>query len=164
MAIVNRLKTWSANVVIAIAVTLSLGMVLISLLSPWYVTNIDKSLPGLVYTIDRGELPKRNDVAGIKVPDNPYYPEGAPFLKIIRGIPGDVVSCDGKRFFINGVFVAEAKEQTKRGNPLTPGPTGVIPPDHYFVWTPHRDSYDSRYSELGWIPKKQILGTARRLL
>ena len=159
-----RVKRWLSFTLIALAGTLSLSMVLVSILSPWIITNIDESLPGLFYQIDRRGLPARNDVAGITVPANPYYPEGAPFLKIVKGVPGDVVSCDGRRFFINGVFVAEAKEQTQRGNPLTLGPTGVIPPGHYFVWTPHKDSYDSRYGEIGWITTEHILGKARRVL
>ncbi len=159
-----RVKKWLSHILIALAGTLSVSMVMVSILSPWFVTNIDESLPGLFYKIDRSELPTRNDVAGIRVPANPYYLESAPFLKIVKGMPGDVVSCDGRRFFINGVFVAEAKEHTQRGNPLTLGPTGIIPPGHYFVWTPHQDSYDSRYSEIGWVTTEHILGNAWRLL
>lgn len=161
MARFKKLLTVS---IITGATSISVTMLVIALCSPWYVTNIDQSLPGLFYQIEWGELPKRNDVAGIRVPKNPYYPEGAPFLKIIRGVPGDVVTCDGRKFFINGLFAGEAKEQTKRGNPLTLGPTGIIPADHYFVWTPHKDSYDSRYGEVGWVAKQNILGTARRVL
>jgi conjugal transfer pilin signal peptidase TrbI len=41
---------------------------------------------------------------------------------------------------------------------LTLGPTGVIPPGHYFVWTPHRDSLDSRYALTGWIKDAQLQG------
>jgi len=160
----GRIKKLLSGLVITATMAVSVTMLVIVLCSPWYITNIDQSLPGIFYQIERGELPKRNDVAGIRVPKNPYYPEGAPFLKIIRGVPGDVVTCDGRRFFINGVFAGEAKEQTQRGNPLTLGPTGIIPADHYFVWTPHKDSYDSRYGEVGWVAKQNILGTARRVL
>ena len=159
-----RIKHILSRALMAVAGTLALSMLLVATLSPWFVTNIDESLPGHFYQIERGETPGRDEVAGIKVPANPYYPEGAPFLKVIKGLPGDVVSCDGRRFFINGEFVAEAKEQTKRGNPLTPGPTGTIPAGHYFIWTPHQDSYDSRYGEVGWISAEHILGKARRLL
>ena len=160
----DRIKKLISASIITATTMVSVTMLVIALCSPWYITNIDQSLPGIFYEIDRGELPKRNEVAGISVPKNPYYPDGAPFLKIIRGVPGDVVTCDGRKFFINGVFSGEAKEQTKRGNPLTLGPTGVIPPDNYFVWTPHKDSYDSRYGEVGWVTTQHILGTARRVL
>ena len=164
MAIVNTMKQWLTKMVIAVACIVSLILVLISLLSPWYVINIDDSLPGLIYKIDRGTLPIRNDVVGITVPPNPYYPDGAPFLKIITGMPGDTVTRKDRMFYINGQYVAEAKALTNKGYPLTPGPTGVIPPGHYFVWTPHKDSYDSRYNEIGWITTQHILGTARRVL
>ena len=157
-------KQLCTSLMITAAIIISITMVIIAVSSPWFITNIDQSLPGLLYQINRGELPLRHDVVGIRVPPNPYYPDGAPFLKIIRGLPGDIVTRDGKRFSINGVFVGEAKEQTKHGNPLTPGPTGIIPADHYFVWTPHKDSYDSRYSEVGWITIQLLLGTARRVL
>ena len=160
----KNFKMLLSHALMAVAGAVALSMLAVAILSPWFVTNIDESLPGLFYQIERGEFPKRDEVAGIKVPANPYYPEGAPFLKIVKGIPGDVVSCDGRRFFINGKFVAEAKEKTQRGNPLTPGPTGTIPPGHYFIWTPHQDSYDSRYGEVGWVSAEHILGKARRLL
>ena len=159
-----RLKKLLSVLVITGATGVSVAMLLIALCSPWFITNIDQSLPGFLYRIDRGTLPERNAVVGMRVPANPYYPDGAPFLKIVRGIPGDIVTCDGRKFYVNGVFVGEAKAQTKRGNPLTPGPTGTIPPGRYFVWTPHKDSYDSRYGEVGWVPVKHILGTARRVL
>jgi len=160
----DRIKKLLSGLIITVAMTVSVTMLVIVLCSPWYITNIDQSLPGLFYQINRGELPDRDDVVGMRVPENPYYPDGAPFLKIIRGIPGDMVTCDNRKFFVNGVFAGVAKEQTKRGNPLTLGPTGVIPPDNYFVWTPHKDSYDSRYGEVGWVTKQHILGTARRVL
>ena len=160
----NSVKKYLSRALMAVAGTITLSMLLVATLSPWFVTNIDESLPGLFYQIERGAFPVRNEVAGITVPANPYYPEGAPFLKIVKGVPGDVVTCDGRRFFINGEFVAEAKEHTRRGNPLTPGPTGTIPSGHYFIWTPHQDSYDSRYAEIGWVSAEHILGRARRLL
>jgi len=163
MAFVRLIRKWLLSTLVAIGSILAIAMVLVSLLSPWYITNIDQSLPGLVYEIDRGTMPVRNDIAGISIPPNPYYPDGAPFLKIIAGMPGDVVSRQGRMFYVNGVLIAEAKEQTQLGNPLTLGPTGIIPPEHYFVWTPHRDSYDSRYNEIGWIPAQHILGVAWRL-
>ena len=164
MVLVNSMKRWLTKMIIVVACIVSLILVLIPLLSPWYVTNIDNSLSGLIYKIDRGALPIHNDVIGLTVPPNPYYPDGAPFLKIIVGMPGDTVTRKDRMFYINGQYVAEAKERTTRGHPLTLGPTGEIPPGHYFVWTPHKDSYDSRYSEIGWITTQHILGTARRVL
>jgi len=134
-------------------------------LSPWYLfgINIDNSLPGILYLVIRDDLPSRHEVAAFHTPPNPYYPEGAPFIKIVRGLPGDRVSRDGQNFFINNRLIGTAKTKTRHGQPLTPGPTGKIPLDHYFFWTPHIDSYDSRYGEIGWITTDQIMGRAVRL-
>lgn len=135
-------------------------------LSPWYLfgLNIDDSLPGYVYVVIRDELPVRLDIAAFRTPPNPYYPVGAPFIKVVLGVPGDSVTRDGREYSINGVPIGWAKEQTRNGQPLTPGPTGLLPPGHYFFWTPHIDSYDSRYGEIGWITTDRILGRAVRLL
>ncbi len=37
---------------------------------------------------------------------------------------------------------------------------GVIPPHKFFAYTPHKDSFDSRYQEIGLIDEKDIIGTA----
>jgi hypothetical protein len=37
---------------------------------------------------------------------------------------------------------------------------GVIPPHQFFAYTPHKDSFDSRYQEIGLIDEKDIIGTA----
>ena len=147
------------------AVMISL-VIIQAALSPWYLfgLNIDNSLPGYVYLVMRDELPRRDEIAAFRTPPNPYYPENVPFIKIVRGMPGDTVTRDGRSFFINGKRIGWAKEQTRNGHPLTPGPTGTLPPGHYFFWTPHIDSYDSRYGEIGWITTDRILGRAVRLL
>ena len=37
---------------------------------------------------------------------------------------------------------------------------GVIPPDHYYLHADHVDSHDSRYAEIGPVPRDRILGRA----
>lgn len=39
-------------------------------------------------------------------------------------------------------------------------PSGVIPSRKFFAYTPHKDSFDSRYQEIGLIDEKDIIGTA----
>lgn len=80
------------------------------------------------------------------------------------GIPGDEVTREDNRFYINGEYIGTTKYRSRTGEPLRPGPIGVIPDGHYFVWTPHPDSYDSRYEDIGWISKDRIIGCAVRLL
>ncbi|MCP5152447.1 MAG: S26 family signal peptidase [Chromatiales bacterium] len=106
----------------------------------------------------------RGDVIALRPPPNRFFPRPLGFLKVVRGVPGDVVTRDGRLFLVNGEPVGVAKSHAHNGEPLTPGPEGVIPPDHYFVWSPHPDSFDSRYADIGWIASDRILGRADRLL
>jgi len=127
--------------------------------------NATDSLPGLVYVVRAGALPAtRGEAVAFRPPENRFYPERMVFVKKVLGLPGDVVSRAGQDFFINGEYVATAKRRARSGEALSPGPAGVIPAGAYFVWTPHPDSYDSRYEDIGWIPAERLVGRARRLL
>jgi conjugal transfer pilin signal peptidase TrbI len=86
------------------------------------------------------------------------------FVKMVKGVPGDVVTREGRDYYINGVKVATAKEFSLKGEPLELGPTGIIPAGRYFVWTPHKDSLDSRYGRAGWISQDDVIGRAKPLL
>ena len=125
----------------------------------WVGINITKSLPQRFFFIKKTDLSvARDDIISFRWDGGPPYPKGITFTKIAKGVPGDVVTVQGRDFYINGQFVASAKPYSKMGEPLALGPTGVIPPDHYFVWTPHIDSLDSRYALTGWIKAEQLQG------
>ena len=162
----RRVKQLTIRTLIGLSCALISVVIIQAALSPWYLfgLNIDDSLPGTIYLVIRDELPSRHDVAAFRTPPNPYYPEGVPFIKIVRGLPGDQVSREGRVFSINRQIIGIAKTRTRHGQPLTLGPTGKLPLDHYFFWTPHHDSYDSRYGEIGWITTDRLLGRAVRLL
>jgi conjugal transfer pilin signal peptidase TrbI len=162
----KRIKRVLMHTFIGLSGVLIVVVLVQAALSPWYLfgLNIDNSLPGYVYVVIRDEQPARLDIAAFRTPPNPYYPAGAPFIKVVLGVPGDKVSRKGWEFFVNGTAIGIAKERTRHGLPLTPGPTGVLPSDNYFFWTPNIDSYDSRYGEIGWITSDRILGRAVRLL
>ena len=60
--------------------------------------------------------------------------------------------------------VAERRARRARdGRPLERIAPGVIPPDRYFVFAEHADSHDSRYAEVGLVPRDRILGRAMAL-
>lgn len=129
----------------------------------WF--NLSDSLPGLVYWVELGTLPaRRGDAIAFIPPPNRFYPRELKFTKIARGLPGDVISrdADDRRVFVNGQYVGELQTTSSRGD-LLPGPVGVVPPDHYWVWTPHPLSLDSRYADIGYIPRDRVLGRAVRL-
>ena len=70
-----------------------------------------------------------------------------------------MVSRDGKIVSVNGVEIAALKSLSKRGEPLTAGPVGLVPDGCYFVATASKDGFDSRYADIGWVCGSQIFGT-----
>ncbi len=84
-----------------------------------------------------------------------------PYLKTVRGLPGMAVAVakDGT-VSLDGVAVGRAKSHALDGRPLEAIAPGVIPPGHYFLHADHPDSHDSRYAEIGLVPRNRILGRA----
>jgi conjugal transfer pilin signal peptidase TrbI len=121
--------------------------------------NVTDSLKDhLFITIKGNFMPERGDKMAYRWHGGGGYPEGSIFVKIVRGVPGDTVTREGRDFFVNGSYVGTAKEISKTGKPLEAGPVGVIPPGHYYVATTHPDSLDSRYAITGWIKEDAIKG------
>ncbi len=90
-----------------------------------------------------------------------YRPETV-FVKKVKGLPGQTVTVNEDRIVhIDGQPVAKAREQSRSGLPLQPIEGGVIPEGKVFVWTPHEDSYDSRYADIGLVDSARLIGTAR---
>ena len=84
-----------------------------------------------------------------------------PYLKTVRGLPGMAVAvgADGT-VSLDGIPTGKAKMHALDGRPLEAIAPGVIPPGHYFLLGRHRDSHDSRYAEIGLVPRHRILGRA----
>lgn len=80
-----------------------------------------------------------------------------PFFKRIVGMPGDRISVLGRRVYINGQAVGEAKPHTFDGRPLHPIESGRIPARHYYAQGTLADSFDSRYREVGLVPADAIV-------
>ena len=106
-----------------------------------------------------GEDPKIGD----RVLFEPPEAVGAkvPYLKTVRGVPGMTVAVgvDGK-VSLDGMPVGRAKTRALDGRPLTAIAPGTIPPGHYYLHADHVDSHDSRYVEIGLVPRARILGRA----
>ena len=108
-------------------------------------------------------LPIGNPAIGDTVLFEPAASVGSrvPYLKTVRGLPGAVVSVDADRTVrIDGAPVARAKSHALDGRPLEVVRPSVIPEGHYYVHAGHRDSHDSRYAEIGLVPRDRILGRA----
>jgi len=83
---------------------------------------------------------------------------GQPFFKMVRGLPGDRISVDGREVRVNGEPVGIAKTHAFDRRPLEPIAAGVIPPGCYYVQGLSPDSFDSRYRESGLVRAEQVIG------
>lgn len=153
---------------------IGIGGIAASALSSWredhaLFINASESLPNWAFAIDRGRVPKRGDYLFFVPPVNAlvraHFGENpGAFGKIVYGMAGDTVEHRGAEVLVNGRLVGTMKQMTRRGEKLTPGPIGTVPEGCYFVGTPHPDSFDSRYGEIGFICGPQILGTGEAVL
>ena len=84
-----------------------------------------------------------------------------PYLKTVRGVPGMAVGvgADGT-VTLDGEPVARAKPHALDDRPLAAIAPGIIPPGHFYLHADHVDSHDSRYAEIGLVPRARILGRA----
>ncbi|MCY4122127.1 MAG: S26 family signal peptidase [Acidobacteria bacterium] len=92
-------------------------------------------------------------------------PEGiganVPYLKTVRGMPGARVQVGPARtVVVDGRVLGAAKARARDGRPLAAVAPGIVPPGHYFLHGPHRDSHDSRYAEIGFVPRGRIRALA----
>ena len=84
-----------------------------------------------------------------------------PYLKTVRGLPGARIDVDAHGSVrIDGVALGRAKTHALDGRPLAAIAPGTIPPGRYYLHGDHRDSHDSRYAEIGLVPRERILGRA----
>ena len=84
-----------------------------------------------------------------------------PWLKTVRGVPGTAVAVRANRtVLLDGNPVGRAKTRALDGRPLKAAASGTIPPGHFHVHADHVDSHDSRYAEIGLVPRERILGRA----
>lgn len=160
-----KIRRFKRGLGLALGIIVSVWLVSL-LLSPWYRLGINgtESLPGVIYLVLKAETPdNRGELVAFYPPENRFYRQDMFFIKKVMGMPGDEVTRQSQDFYINGEYFATAKTHSQSGKSLHPGPVGTIPNDHYFVWTPHPDSYDSRYEDIGWITKDRVIGRAVRL-
>ena len=86
---------------------------------------------------------------------------GVPYLKTVRGLPGARVAVWADRAVsVDGLVLGLAKVEARDGRPLKAITPGTVPAGHYFLHGPHRDSHDSRYAEIGFVPRARIRARA----
>ncbi len=133
--------------------------------------------------LDLGE-PQRGDVVVFRLPSEP----SVNYIKRLVGLPGDTVKYVNGRLFINekpidietvGPYTGDGQDNATllrehlganwhellqmTGRPSRQG-RFIVPAGHYFMMGDNRDnSRDSRYSGVGFIPDKLIVGRAVRI-
>ena len=105
----------------------------------------------------------RDPAVGDRVLFEPPESTGSrvPWLKTVRGAPGMRIDAgtDGT-VFLDGSPVAIAKTTALDGRPLAAIAAGTIPAGQFYLHADHVDSHDSRYAEIGLVPRERILGRA----
>ena len=85
----------------------------------------------------------------------------APYLKSVAGVPGDRIAVDPNRgVWVEDRLIGRAKPVSLDGRSLVPVASGRVPEGHFFVFADHPDSHDSRYAEIGLVPRDRIHGRA----
>lgn len=98
--------------------------------------------------------PKRGEVIVFKYPSDPRRK----FIKRIMGLPGDQIEVRNHQLYVNG----SALEEEYINGP-TYGDFGpiVVPEGSYFVMGDNRNnSDDSRFADVGPVPRKLVVGRA----
>ena len=131
--------------------------------------NSSESLPNWAFVIHKTETPARGEYVFFVPPAAPlvvrhFGAKKQMFGKIVYGMPGDLVEHRGADVIVAGKLVAHLKPLTKFGERLVPGPTGIIPRDCYFVGSPHKDGFDSRYAAIGFACANKIVGVGKPIL
>ena len=126
------------------------------------IINLSSSLPYKLFFATFGKLPNsRDQIFLFTAKNNILYQADQVFIKRVGGLPGDVITIKDHDFYINNQRIGKAKEYALEGQKLTMASIAcVIPKGKYFAYTSHKDSYDSKYQEIGLIDEKNIIGTA----
>jgi len=103
--------------------------------------------------------PKRGQVVVFRYPGD----ERRKFIKRMIGLPGDEVAIKNGFLYVNGLRLDEDYINGPTYGTYgasTFGPV-LVPEGHYFVLGDNRrNSDDSRYPDVGFVPKKNLVGRA----
>lgn len=122
--------------------------------------NNSPSIPMKLFIVMKGAQVHQGDVMVFHWKGDRQNPQGALFVKYVKGVPGDVVTVKGTAFFVNGQPVGIAKERNHLGELLVPNRPKKLGPDEYYGYGTHPKSMDSRYAKVGYIHRSDILGRA----
>jgi conjugal transfer pilin signal peptidase TrbI len=143
-----RLKT-----LIILIISLLIGLLISNRLV--FVVNVTESLPQVFWLGVKGITPKKGDYIVFTASGHDMS-----FIKRIAGESGDEIKVKGCDFFIDNEYVATAKTHSLEGKVLDLSEEGKLREGEYFVLGEHKDSFDSRYKQMGRIEESRILAVA----
>lgn len=140
--------------------------------------NRSPSLPNWAYFVERGASPMIGDVAFFVPPRNAlvqkhFGSQPSAFGKIVYAVGGDVIEHRGDLVLVHrsvsvpgspAELVSVKKPVSANGDVLKAGPSGRVPDGCYYMGSPHKDGFDSRYAAIGFVCGRQIVGVARRVI
>ncbi len=149
-------RVWGAAVVVVyLVITLSVQRFEFGI-------NMTPSLPNWGFFTDKSQTPKRGDYVKFTPYENEFY--DGDFVKRLVGMPGDQIENRDNQIYLSGELIGFAKSISLDGKKLTPISTQIIPDGYVFVTSDHKDSFDSRYEEVGLIPLYKLQGVSYPIL
>jgi len=119
-------------------------------------------LPEKVFILDKMSFPEKDGFVMFTAKGlEPWFTDGMPVVKYLRGSPGDEIKVMERRLYINGVQRATLNDTVLEKLKVTDMElerNEVIPDNKYWVMGSLPPSLDSRY--WGYITKSQIIGKA----
>lgn len=138
-----------------------IGM-MISALLPAFISiriNITPSVPYKLFLVVKGMEAHKGDYVDVEI-HTKFFPKNPYFVKVMKGVEGDVVTSRGRELFVNNNSVGIAKEKSMKGIPLEMTTPKIIGQGEFYAYAPHKDSLDSRYTDVGYLKTSQIIGRA----
>lgn len=123
--------------------------------------NVSQSLPYKLYLIqdDKFDEFTYGDFIAFK-PTASFYRDRL-LIKIVMGLEGDKIELRAnQQLYVHDKKIGTVWSHNRYGQPLTPLKLSKVPKDFIFASTPHPRSFDSRYQELGLVPKAWVVGKA----
>ncbi len=125
-----------------------------------YRVNLSPSMPWTLARVEYGRLPHLGELMLYEYRGSMRGLPSNTFFKEVAGIPGDVISLEGRAVWLGACYMGLAMPATRKGERLTPIAPGVIPAGHFYAKGEHPSSFDSRYRESGLVPFDAVIGVA----
>ena len=168
-----RVRLLRMMLVAFVVLAFPVGMFFAWASSHWMIAlNLTNSLDESVFVVDRpaNAVEAAEQIRALEVGDRfafrmgegvsgSPYPTDTVAVKEVAGVAGQEVMIGGDgSLSIDGEPRGQAKAVAESGRDLDWIESGVIPEGHVFAWTPHPDSYDSRYADIGLIAEDRFEG------